>query len=227
MTRATPTRWSLHDIVRENGLLLACVGLYVVFFGGMIISDAATIKNNSSTGLPNKFGAAIPGDWRFRRGDVRKLGVRVSPDGDVRRLDSHAVPEGLVGIETAEQVRATGRRPPSSRQAEFTLACEARRMAAGGLRGFVGDRVLRVVLRIMGCTQWWRSAFNEEQIQHGQPAISVWRYVTTAQFWFESMQDGQSEFIAVAAIIGLSIFLRQRGSAESKPLADPHHETSA
>jgi hypothetical protein len=51
--------------------------------------------------------------------------------------------------------------------------------------------------------------------------------VTTAQFWFESMQNWQSEFIAVAAIIGLSIFLRQRGSAESKPVADPDRETSA
>jgi hypothetical protein len=71
------------------------------------------------------------------------------------------------------------------------------------------------------------SEFNNQQIQHGQPAISVWRYVTTAQFWFESMQNWQSEFVAVAAIVGLSIFLRQRGSAESKPVADPHRETSA
>jgi hypothetical protein len=71
------------------------------------------------------------------------------------------------------------------------------------------------------------SAFNEEQIQHGQAAISLWRYVTTSQFWFESMQNWQSEFVAVAAIVGLSIFLRQRGSAESKPVADPHRETSA
>jgi hypothetical protein len=46
-------------------------------------------------------------------------------------------------------------------------------------------------------------------------------------FWFESMQNWQSEFIAVAAIVGLSIFLRQRGSAESKPVAEPHRQTSA
>ena len=38
----------------------------------------------------------------------------------------------------------------------------------------------------------------------------MWRYVTTSQLWFESMQNWQSEFIAVAAIVGLSIFLRQR-----------------
>ena len=71
------------------------------------------------------------------------------------------------------------------------------------------------------------TAFNEEQLQHGQAAISVWRYATTSQFWFESMQNWQSEFIAVAAIVGLSIFLRQRGSAESKPVAEPHRHTSA
>jgi hypothetical protein len=70
-------------------------------------------------------------------------------------------------------------------------------------------------------------AFNEEQLQHGQAAISLWRYLTTSQFWFESMQNWQSEFIAVAAIVGLSIFLRQRGSAESKPVAEPHRRTSA
>jgi hypothetical protein len=51
--------------------------------------------------------------------------------------------------------------------------------------------------------------------------------VTTLQFWFESMQNWQSEFIAVAAIVGLSIFLRQRGSPESKPVAEPHGHTSA
>lgn len=71
------------------------------------------------------------------------------------------------------------------------------------------------------------AAFNEEQVQHGQAPIPLWRYLTTSQFWFESMQNWQSEFIAVAAIVGLSIFLRQRGSAESKPVADPHRETSA
>ncbi len=70
-------------------------------------------------------------------------------------------------------------------------------------------------------------AFNEEQVQHGETAISLWRYLTTAQFWFESMQNWQSEFIAVAAIVGLSIFLRQRGSAESKPVAEPHRHTSS
>lgn len=70
-------------------------------------------------------------------------------------------------------------------------------------------------------------AFSEEQAEHGRASLSVWQYLTTSQFWFESMQNWQSEFIAVAAIIGLSIVLRQKGSAESKPVAEPHRETGA
>jgi hypothetical protein len=70
-------------------------------------------------------------------------------------------------------------------------------------------------------------AFSQEQLEHGGVVISAWRYVTTSQFWFESMQNWQSEFVAVAAIVGLSIFLRQRGSAESKPVAEAHRATSA
>ena len=71
------------------------------------------------------------------------------------------------------------------------------------------------------------SAYSDEQVQHGQTAVWVWRYMRTSQFWFESMQNWQSEFVAVAAIVGASIFLRQRGSAESKPVADPHRDTGA
>jgi hypothetical protein len=77
---------------------------------------------------------------------------------------------------------------------------------------------------------WWclaRRPITKARPNQGQAAISAWRYATTSQFWFESMQNWQSEFIAVAAIVGLSIFLRQRGSAESKPVAEPHRHTSA
>jgi hypothetical protein len=57
--------------------------------------------------------------------------------------------------------------------------------------------------------------------------VSTWEYLGTAQFWFESMQNWQSEFLAVAAIVGFTVYLRQRGSAESKPVAAPHAETGA
>jgi hypothetical protein len=70
-------------------------------------------------------------------------------------------------------------------------------------------------------------AYSADQQAHGQPAVSLWGFVRTSQFWFESFQNWQSEFLAVAVIVGGSVYLRQRGSAESKPVAEPHHTTGA
>jgi hypothetical protein len=68
--------------------------------------------------------------------------------------------------------------------------------------------------------------YNEDQRQHGNPVqVSTMEYISTSRFWFESFQNWQSEFLAVAAMVVLSIFLRQRGSPESKPVDSPHSET--
>ena len=70
-----------------------------------------------------------------------------------------------------------------------------------------------------------RSQYNEEQLLHGQATVSVPGYMTTSQFWFESFQNWQSEFLAIGCMVIFSIFLRQRGSPESKPVDAAHTET--
>jgi hypothetical protein len=68
--------------------------------------------------------------------------------------------------------------------------------------------------------------YNEEQASHGeQSSFSTLQYARTSRFWFESFQNWQSEFLAIASMVVLSIFLRQRGSPESKPVDSPHSET--
>jgi hypothetical protein len=66
---------------------------------------------------------------------------------------------------------------------------------------------------------------NAEQIAHGELPVTVAQYVSGPQFWFESFQNWQSEFLALLAMVVLSIFLRQRGSPESKPVDAPVWET--
>ena len=68
--------------------------------------------------------------------------------------------------------------------------------------------------------------YNAEQQAHGrQVELSALAYMGTSRFWFESLQNWQSEFLAVLAIVVLSIWLRQAGSPESKPVDAPHSET--
>jgi hypothetical protein len=68
-------------------------------------------------------------------------------------------------------------------------------------------------------------AFNEEQALHGADAVSTLGYLGTSRFWFESFQNWQSEFLSVGVLAVLGIWLRQRGSPESKPVDAAHAET--
>lgn len=67
--------------------------------------------------------------------------------------------------------------------------------------------------------------YNEELMQHDAPPVTTLEYFATSRFWFESLQNWQSEFLAIGAMVVLSIFLRQRGSPESKPVEAPHSQT--
>ncbi|HEY0788241.1 MAG TPA: DUF6766 family protein, partial [Thermoanaerobaculia bacterium] len=67
--------------------------------------------------------------------------------------------------------------------------------------------------------------YSEEQAQHGEPETTALAYLGTPQLWYESMQNWQSEFLAVFTIVVLSIWLRQWGSPESKPVHKAHGET--
>jgi hypothetical protein len=66
---------------------------------------------------------------------------------------------------------------------------------------------------------------NEKMVLKGEPAQTVSEYISGSRFWFESFQNWQSEFLSVFSIIVLSIFLRQKGSPQSKPVDAPNDET--
>jgi len=79
---------------------------------------------------------------------------------------------------------------------------------------------LFILFVISFAAHWYGSwlDFNEKQYLEGRPVENAWRYLAKSKFWFESFQNWESEFIAVISIVVLSIFLRQKGSPESKPV---------
>ncbi len=223
-SRRIPT--ALHD----NGLLLACLGLFAVFFVGMVVSGAATYnqeqQEHGSTEQVSVLSYLTTGDFveaTFENweSEFLQMGMYVVLTAFLyQRGSSESKPMGQTAPQDQDPREAQNQYSPWP-------------VRAGGLVLAVYEHSLAIAFFVLFFASWALhamggvKAFNEEQLQHGQAAISVWRYVTTSQFWFESMQNWQSEFIAVAAIVGLSIFLRQRGSAESKPVAQPHGHTSA
>jgi hypothetical protein len=68
-------------------------------------------------------------------------------------------------------------------------------------------------------------SYNAEQLDHREPTVSFVSYLGTADFWNRTLQNWQSEFLAVGSMAILSVYLRQRGSPESKPVGAPHEAT--
>jgi hypothetical protein len=66
---------------------------------------------------------------------------------------------------------------------------------------------------------------NEQHLLKGEAVETASEYIGSTRFWFESFQNWQSEFLSVFAIIALSIYLRQIGSSQSKPVDAPNYET--
>lgn len=101
-----------------------------------------------------------------------------------------------------------------------------------GIRQTIYSNSLLLVMGAVFLLSWLAQSLagtvvmNAENAEHGQPPIAWIEYVGSPDFWNRTFQNWQSEFLAVGAMIALSMFLRQRGSAESKPVGAPHHESA-
>ena len=123
---------------------------------------------------------------------------------------------------------------PDGDDAEVPLTAESPEAAkAGGWRRWLYGRSLGLTLALLFVISiglhWWGSlrAANADAALHGQLPKAPADYLLDARFWFESFQNWRSEFLSTAVLIVLSIYLRQKGSPESKPVNAPHDQTGA
>jgi hypothetical protein len=102
---------------------------------------------------------------------------------------------------------------------------------AKGIRRALYSNSLLVVMGIIFLMSWFAhsvtgwSVFNADQLQHGEDTVNWWGYIGTSTFWEQTLQNWQSEFLAIGSMTVLSIYLRQRGSPESKPVGAAHDAT--
>jgi hypothetical protein len=216
--------------LRNNGLLLACLALFGVFFVGMVVSGTAAYNQEQQEHGSHEqisvmkyltTGDFVEATFENWESEFLQMGMYVVLTAFLyQKGSSESKPLNEQAPQDQDPRRVAKNRwmPWPVRKGGWALTLYEHSLAIAFFALFFASLALHAV--------GGAKAFNEEQMQHGEAAISTWRYATTSQFWFESMQNWQSEFIAVAAIIGLSIFLRQRGSSESKAVADPHGKTS-
>ncbi|MCW2715266.1 MAG: hypothetical protein JWN88_2313 [Frankiales bacterium] len=103
---------------------------------------------------------------------------------------------------------------------------------AGGWRTSLYSHSLVLVMGSIFLLSWlaqsiagW-ATYNEEQLRQRTSTTTWVEYLAMPDFWSRTLQNWQSEFLAVGSMVVLSIYLRERGSPESKPVGDPHDETA-
>ena len=101
----------------------------------------------------------------------------------------------------------------------------------GGLRTAIYSNSLLVVMTALWLGSWFAqsvagwSAYNADQLDHQAATVDWLGYLGTNDFWDRTLQNWQSEFLAVGSMAILTVYLRQRGSPESKPVGAPHDAT--
>jgi len=101
----------------------------------------------------------------------------------------------------------------------------------GGWRTRLYSNSLLLVMLAVFFASWLaqsiagRNEYNEEQRDHGEATVSWLGYLARSDFWEKTLQNWQSEFLAVGTMAVFTIYLRQRGSPESKPVGAPHNQT--
>ncbi|HEV2920179.1 MAG TPA: DUF6766 family protein [Actinomycetota bacterium] len=219
----------MRRVLRDNGLSIAMFALFLIFLVAQSIAGwKASNSDNEEHGQPPESygqyltsGAFVEATFENWESEFLQLGAYVlltalliqkgspesrNPDGDETDADPRAH-------------RDDPDAPGPVRRGGLALTFYEHSLSIALFALFV----VSFVLHALG----GHAEFNQEQLEHGQAAVSLWSFVTSSQFWFQSMQNWQSEFLAVGTLAVLGIFLRQRGSPESKPVAAPHAQTGS
>jgi len=101
----------------------------------------------------------------------------------------------------------------------------------GGIRTTIFENSLLLVMGTFWIGTWVAQSisgvvqYNSDRLDHQLPTVSWLTYLGRPDFWNRTLQNWQSEFLAVGSMAILAVYLRQRGSPESKPVGAPHHST--
>ncbi|KRE52541.1 DUF6766 family protein [Phycicoccus sp. Soil748] len=216
--------------LRENSLTLAFTLLLLGALVGQAVSGQAFYNENAlDAGLPtltmleyvtsSQFAVDVAENWQSEY--LQFLLYILLTVWLLQKGSPESKPLDKAGRESDQDQKV-------GRYAEDSSPLWAR---VGGWRTSLYSRSLGLVMGVVFLGSWsaqlvaGRSAYNAEQLQDLQDPLSWTGYLTAPDFWNRTLQNWQSEFLAVGSMVVLSIYLRERGSPESKPVGSSHEAT--
>ncbi len=218
--------------LRDNSLSLAFFGLFVAAlmgdgFAGWRAFNADAVQHQEATIslgrylTSSDFGRNVLENWQSEY--LQFTLYILLTVWLVQRGSTESKVPGTEGVQS-ERAQRIGRHASADSPAWAKVT---------GIRLWLYSNSLVLVMAAIWLGSWYGqsvtgwSSYNSEQLTHGDPSLSWWQYLGTAAFWEQTLQNWQSEFLAVGTMVVFSIYLRQRGSPESKPVGAPHTETAS
>jgi hypothetical protein len=217
----------MRNWAKQRALLLANAGLFFLFFVGMAVFGFSVYNEDQTD----------HGQDTVSFGHYLVTGDFV--EATFENWESEFLQMGMYVVLTAYLIQrgsSESKKPEGAEQDEDPRTARDRPGAPwpvrrGGWVLRVYEKSLALLFLVLFLASFWghaaggARAYSAEQLDHGGQAVTAWQYLGTSQFWFESMQNWQSEFLAIAVMVGASVYLRYRGSPESKVVAAPHSST--
>ena len=220
---------SVKKFVKDNGLLLVFTALFLVCVMGQALAGNA-LYNETQAG----HGLARVSCWQYLRTGQFLQGMFSNWQAAILQLASLIIFGVFLRQRGAPHSMQPGEPPGKSEKEGGKAGKRAReRRPRRGLKQ--GNWVQRNSLSLAFCLLFGAvfvlhlasgaRAYNEQRMLEHQPAMTVNEFLGSSKFWFTTLQTWEAEYMAIALYIFLSIFLRQEGSPESKPVDAPNSET--
>ena len=221
-------RMDKQGFLRRNGLSLALTAIFLVFFAGQAwFGWQENNEDRLSHGDPPMALGSYLSSGHFLEATAENWESEFLQMFGYVLLTAALFQRGSSESKKLDEPEEVDRDPRAARHKK-DAPWPVRR---GGVALALYQHSLSLAFLLMFLVSIWLHAvggareYSEEQLSHGGEAVSTWEYAATSRFWFESFQNWQSEFLALLAMVVLSIYLRERGSPESKPVDAPHHQT--
>ena len=221
---------SIRRAVRDNGLALVFGALFVAALIGQALAGLAEFNNQLlSQGLEEI------GFWRYVTSSDFAVDVAENWQSEYLQFFLYITATVYLvqrGSPESKPLDQQGRESDREQKiAEHAITDSPSWAKRRGLRLTVFSRSLGLVMGLIFVGSWLaqsiagHSAYNEQLLGNLDDPISWLDYLVCADFWSRTLQNWQSEFLAVGSMVVFSIYLRERGSPESKPVGQPHHST--
>jgi hypothetical protein len=228
--RRSRGRSGMRRFLRENGLSIAAFSLFFVCLVGQFAAGLADYNNQQrehqqptvGVGEYVRSGHFIEATFENWESEFLQMAAFVVLTVMLRQKGSPESKE----LDAEEEVDEDPRRLSPQKRAKAPWP-----VRRGGFVLTLYEHSLSLALLLLFLLSFVAHAlggaaeYNQEQLAHGGQTLSSIDYFGTARFWFESFQNWQSEFLSVGWLFVLTIFLREKGSPQSKPVAAPHSKT--